>query len=97
MGMGSLISSSLVMKLSRDHGLRPPLYRRYISPTKIIPFSFTFQSYYYKDNDWIFVCKFKVPVAARYLQFLCDETSNATCLDRLTISGCAVGKGIRTQ
>ena len=38
------------------------------------------------------MCKFAVPVAARYVQFVCDETGSATCLEKLTISGCPIGK-----
>ena len=36
--------------------------------------------------------KFTAPIAARYLQFVCDETGNGTCLDKLTITGCPIGK-----
>ena len=38
------------------------------------------------------MCKFASPVAARYVQFVCDEMWNATCLSRFTISGCPIGK-----
>lgn len=38
------------------------------------------------------MCKFASPVAARYVQFVCDEIGNATCLSKLTISGCPIGK-----
>lgn len=38
------------------------------------------------------MCKFASPVAARYVQFVCDETWNATCSNKLTISGCPIGK-----
>ncbi|KAJ7340310.1 hypothetical protein OS493_003043 [Desmophyllum pertusum] len=85
----SLISSyQFTGKTPKQHALllsgnNPALLRNFREGLQV-------ESYYYKNNEWIFVCKFAAPVAARYLQFVCDESGNATCLDRLTISGCPI-------
>lgn len=53
---------------------------------------FDIESYHWKDEESIFVCKLKSPVAARFLQFLCGRTRNlnASCVNTLTITGCPV-------
>ncbi|XP_078347668.1 uncharacterized protein LOC144632802 isoform X2 [Oculina patagonica] len=85
----SFISSyQFIAKTPKRHALllsgnNPELLTNYREGLEI-------ESYYYKNDEWIFMCKFASPVAARYLQFVCDEAGSANCLDKLSIFGCTI-------